>query len=135
MAPPGALCDGALLIATLQLLLTAGLAALFTGWAAWLVLAAEAEGDLPRFLADQAAGLPLPRALQVARLALLALAGAATATALGWWEWDTPWALARLGLGVAIGWAAGDLAPRLRAAAAPEAAHAVRRPAVSTLRV
>ncbi|MFI5235612.1 MAG: hemolysin family protein, partial [Gemmatimonadales bacterium] len=40
-----------------------------------------------------------------------------------------------LGLGVAIVWAAGDLAPRLLAAAAPEAALAVRRPAVSTLRV
>lgn len=127
------------MIAALPLIFTALLAAGFTGWAAWLSLAAEAEGDLPRFLADQlapaAAGLPLPRALQVARLALLGLAAASAGTALDWWDWSLPWALARLIVIVVAVWVAGDLAPRLLAAAAPEAAAAVRRPAIRTLAV
>lgn len=126
------------MIGTLQLLATVLLAAAFTGWAAWLALVAEAEGDLPRFLADQlapaTAGLPLPRALQVTRLALLGLAGAAAATAFDWWNWAGPWSLLRLALLAGAIWVAGDLAPRLLAAAAPEAAAAVRRPALRTLR-
>lgn len=125
------------MIAALPLIFTALLAAGFTGWAAWLSLAAEAEGDLPRFLADQfapaAAGLPLPRALQVARLALLGLAAAAAGTALDWWDWPAPWAVGRLLVIVLAVWVAGDLAPRLLAAAAPEAAAVVRRPALRTL--
>lgn len=122
---------------SVQLLLAALLTAVFTVWAGWLALASEAEGDLPRFLADQfapaAAGLPLPRALHVARLALLGLAGAAAATTIGWWQWSIPWAVARLILVVLAVWAIGDLIPRLLAAAAPEAALAVRRPALRTL--
>ncbi|MGH7732969.1 MAG: hemolysin family protein, partial [Gemmatimonadales bacterium] len=110
-----------------------------TVWAGWLALASEAEGDLPRFLADQFApatgGLPLPRALQVARLALLGLAGATAATTMGWWQWSTPWAATRLVLVVLAVWAIGDLIPRLLAAAAPEAAMLVRPPAVRTLRI
>jgi Mg2+/Co2+ transporter CorC len=125
------------MIATLQLLLTAGLAAAFTGWAAWLALASEAEGALPRYLAEQAArsagGLPLPRALHVAHLGLLGLAAAATAAALGWWQWAAPWSVGRLMAGVALVWVAGDLAPRLLAAVAPDAAIQVRRGAVRSL--
>lgn len=124
-------------MATLILILSALVAAGFTVWAAWLSLAAEAERDLPRFLADQlsagTAGLPLPRALQVARLALLALAGAAAATALGWWQWSAPWAMLRLGIAAAAVWSVGDLIPRLLAATAPAAAAALRRPALRTL--
>ncbi|HEV2290390.1 MAG TPA: hemolysin family protein [Gemmatimonadales bacterium] len=125
------------MILTFQLLLTAVLTAAFTVWAGWLALASEAESDLPRFLADQfapaAAGLPLPRALHVTRLALLGLAGAAGATAIAWWQWSAPWAAGRLLVVVAAVWAVGDLIPRLLAAAAPEAALRVRRPALRTL--
>ncbi|MGB7211773.1 MAG: hemolysin family protein [Gemmatimonadales bacterium] len=123
---------------SLQLFVAALFAAGCTVWAAWFALAAEAEGDLPRFLADQfapaAAGLPLPRALHVARLALLGLAGAAAATTIGWWQWSAPWAATRLALVVVAVWAVGDLIPRLLAAAAPEAAMLVRPSALRTLR-
>lgn len=124
---------------SLQVIVAALCAAACTVWAAWFALAAEAEGELPRFLADQfapaTAGLPLPRALHVARLALLGLAGAAAAATIGWWQWSAPWAAARLGLVVVAVWAVGDLIPRLLAAAAPEAAMLVRPSAVRTLRI
>lgn len=124
---------------SLQLVVAALLAAGFTVWAGWLALASEAERDLPRFLADQfapaAVGLPLPRALHVARLTLLGLAGAAAATSVDWWQWSVPWAATRLALVVVAVWAVGDLLPRLLAAAAPDAAMVVRRPALRTLRI
>ena len=57
----------------------------FTLWAAWLALAAESEGDLPR--AEGVVTLPLARRLHIAHLALLVIAGAAAATSVVWWLW------------------------------------------------
>jgi CBS domain containing-hemolysin-like protein len=108
---------------------------LFAVWAAWLALAAEAEGDLPR-PEDKAGGaLLLARQLHLAHLALLVLAGASAATAIVWWGWPPfPGAL-RLLLSVAVVWVVGDLLPRLLASIAPDLARLARPTAARTLAI
>jgi len=101
-----------------------------TAWAALLALAEEtAVGDAVHALGDAptlAAGgrVPLHRALHVARLALLALAGVAAGRAVGWWE--DPWssALWHLAVTALLLFILGDALPRSFARVAPEIADA-----------
>ncbi len=117
--------------------LTPLLAAGFCLWAAWLALAAEAEADLPRVLADQ---IPLEkgilsasRGLYVAHLALLVLGSAAAGVAVTWWLWTPVGAMGRLLVATGLVWVVGMALPRLIAALAPELAEAVRPGALRTL--
>ena len=103
----------------------------FTLWAAWLALAAESEGDLPR--AEGVVTLPLARRLHIAHLALLVIAGAAAATSVVWWAWPPLRGGLYLGLAVTVVWVVGDLLPRLLAAIAPELARLVRPGAARSL--
>ncbi len=103
----------------------------FTFWAAWLALAAESEGDLPR--ADGDAALPLARRLHIAHLALLVIAGAAAATSVVWWAWPPLRGGLYLALAVTVVWVVGDLLPRLLAAIAPDLARLVRPGAARSL--
>jgi len=105
----------------------------FTLWAAWLALAAESEGDLPR--ADGDGTLPLARRLHIAHLALLVIAGAAAATSVVWWAWPPLRGGLYLGLAVTVVWVVGDLLPRLLAAIAPELARLVRPGAARSLAI
>lgn len=107
----------------------------FCAWAAWLALAAEAEGDLPRAERDDGGTLPLARQLHLAHLALLVITGAAAATALTWWVWPPLQAAMRLLLGVVSVWLVGDLLPRLLAAIAPDLARLARPGAARSLRI
>jgi len=107
----------------------------FALWAAWLALAAEAEGDLPRAEGDVAAGLPLARRLHLAHLALLVIAGAAAATSVVWWAWPPLKAAVHLFLSVSVVWVVGDLLPRLLAAIAPDLARLVRPGAARSLAI
>ena len=88
------------MIEALHLLITPFATLAFSLWAAWLAFAAEADAEVPRILADQqpAEGRDLPpaRALYVAHLALLVLAGAAAGTAESWWAWSMAGSLGRL---------------------------------------
>jgi CBS domain containing-hemolysin-like protein len=117
--------------------LTPLLAAGFGLWAAWLALAAEAEADLPRVLADQIplekGALSASRGLYVAHLALLVLASAAAATAVSWWLWAPVGAAGRLLVATGMIWVIGTSLPRLIAALAPELPEAVRPGALRTL--
>jgi len=111
----------------------------FTIWAAWLALAAEADSDLPRVLAaqlppEQGRLAPL-RALHVAHLALLVLAGASAGTAVSWWAWSPVMALWRLALCVGLVWVVGDILPRVLANVAPELPQGVQPAALRTLGV
>ncbi len=103
----------------------------FTFWAAWLALAAESEGDLPR--ADGDLTLPLARRLHLAHLTLLVIAGAAAATAVVWWAWPPLKGAVHLALAVTVVWVIGDLLPRLLASIAPELARLVRPGAARSL--
>lgn len=105
----------------------------FTLWAAWLALAAESEGDLPR--ADGDGTLPLARRLHIAHLALLVIAGAAAATSVVWWAWPPLRGGLYLALAVTVVWVVGDLLPRLLAAIAPELARLVRPGAARSLAI
>jgi Mg2+/Co2+ transporter CorC len=115
------------------------LATVFTLWAAWLALAAEAEADLPKVLADQIplerGTLSATRGLYVAHLALLVLASAAAATAVSWWLWSLAGATGRLLVAVGLVWIVSGSLPRLLASLAPELPEAVRGSALSTLAV
>ncbi len=105
----------------------------FAFWAAWLALAAESEGDLPRADGDGNASLPLARRLHIAHLALLVIAGAAAATAVVWWAWPPLKGAIHLALAVSVVWVVGDLLPRLLAAIAPDLARLVRPGAAGSL--
>lgn len=108
---------------------------LFALWAAWVALAAEAEGDLPRAGADGGDALPLARKLHLAHLALLVISGAAAATAVVWWAWPPMKAALHLFLAVSVVWVVGDLLPRLLAAIAPDLARLVRPGAARSLAI
>lgn len=127
------------MIETLHRLVTPFVTLLFSLWAGWLSLAAEADAELPRILADQQQGdgrrLPPARALYVAHLALLVLAGAAAATADTWWAWEPLGAIGRLLLSVGLVWVVGSVLPRLLASVAPDLPPLVRPGALRTLRV
>lgn len=105
----------------------------FAAWAAWVALAAEAEGDLPRAEPEGSGALPLARQLHLAHLALLVIAGAAAATAVSWWAWPPVQAWLRLLLAVAVVWVVGDVLPRLLAAIAPDLARVARPGAARSL--
>jgi Mg2+/Co2+ transporter CorC len=105
----------------------------FAIWAAWLALAAEAEGDLPRPEAEAGGVLLLARQLHLAHLALLVLAGASAATAIVWWDWAPFAGALRLLLAVAVVWVVGDLLPRLLASIAPDLARLARPAAARSL--
>jgi Mg2+/Co2+ transporter CorC len=126
-------------IETLHRLVTPFVTLLFSLWAGWLSLAAEADAELPRILADQQQGdgrrLPPARALYVAHLALLVLAGAAAATADTWWAWGLLGATGRLLLSVGLVWVVGSVLPRLLASVAPDLPPLVRPGALRSLRV
>jgi magnesium and cobalt exporter, CNNM family len=126
-------------IETLHRLVTPFVTLLFSLWAGWLSLAAEADAELPRILADQQQGdgrrLPPARALYVAHLALLVLAGAAAATADTWWAWGPLGAIGRLLLSVGLVWVVGSVLPRLLASVAPDLPPLVRPGALRSLRV
>lgn len=122
-------------------LLVAPLAALAaTIWAALLALAAEAEGDEGGRLEAEAIATPgggrvaLSRALHVAHLALLVLAGTAAGAVTAWWTWSPLPGLLRLSAAVGFVWVCADLLPRILGALAPELPIAVRGLAVRTLR-
>lgn len=122
-------------------LLVAPLAVLFaTLWAALLALAAEAEGGgigrLETEMITPAGGRPvaISRALHVAHLALLVLAGTAAGGVTAWWTWGPLPGLIRLLAAVGFVWVCADLLPRLLAALAPEVPIGVRALAVRTLR-
>jgi CBS domain containing-hemolysin-like protein len=110
------------------------LAALFALWAGIVALAAEGDPQLPRVLAAELAerrqALSDARTLHVIHLSLLVLAAAMAAFAAEWWAWPPAWALARLAMLVTLLWIAGDLAPRLLSALAPEVVPLARRLAV-----
>ena len=116
------------------------LSVMFLLWAGWLALAAEADAvDIPRILSEQlpaeSGRLSVPRALHLAHLALLVLAGAAAGTAVAWWAWTPAGAVVRLFLTAGLVWVVGDLLPRLLAAVAPELATVVHASAVRTLSI
>lgn len=111
----------------------------FSLWAAWLSLAAEADAEVPRILADQRQGegtnLPPARALYVGHLALLILAGASAGLAEAWWAFQAVGALARVFLGVALVWVVASILPRIVAALAPDLPPLVRPSALRSLKV
>jgi CBS domain-containing protein len=126
-------------IETLHRLVTPFVTLVFSVWAGWLSLAAEADAEVPRILADQQSAdgrrLPPARALYVGHLALLVLAGAAAATADTWWAWQPLEATGRLLLSVGLVWVVGCVLPRLLAAVAPDLPPLVRPAALRSLRV
>jgi magnesium and cobalt transporter len=117
--------------------LTPLLAAGFSIWAAWLALAAEAEADLPRVLADQIplekGALSSSRGLYVTHLVLLVFASAASATAVSWWLWSPIGALGRLFVATGLVWVVSCSLPRIISAVAPELPEIVRPGAIRTL--
>jgi Mg2+/Co2+ transporter CorC len=125
-------------IQTLQHLITSLATLCFSLWAAWLSLAAEADAELPRILADQHHGngltLPPARALYVGHLAVLILAGASAGLAEGWWSFAPAGALVRLLPGVLLVWLVASILPRIVAALAPELPPLVRPSAVRSLK-
>lgn len=126
------------MIQTLHHLITPLATLCFSLWAAWLSLAAEADAELPRILADQHQGdrvtLPAARSLYVGHLALLILAGASAGLAEGWWAFEPAGAFIRLVLGVALVWLVASILPRIVAALAPELPPLVRPSALRSLR-
>lgn len=125
------------MIDVLQRLLAPMVVLLLTFWAAWLLLAAEAEDELPRKLVAQlgasVGGLPLQRGLHVAHLILLAFSGVVAGGSVLWWIRGPGAAVPRLMVAVFFVWALGDLLPRVLAAVAPELTAPARRVAVHTL--
>jgi CBS domain containing-hemolysin-like protein len=123
-------------MAALQLFIAPLAATIFTLWAAWLAFAAEAEAGPDRKSAPRswrALPLPVPRSLHIAHLALLVLAGIASAGAAAWWAWSPMAGLLRLVLALGFVWVVADLLPRLLAEIAPELPRPMRRAAVPTL--
>jgi CBS domain containing-hemolysin-like protein len=111
------------LLAALQLWVAPLLACLFTLWSALVALAEYDDAGVPRLLSP-AAGPPRgpltpARSLHVVHLALLATAAALAGTALAWWAWPLPLAIARFFLAAILVWILGELAPRLWAANEP----------------
>lgn len=91
--------------------------------AAIVALAGEGEAELgARALArrPEADTLSPARTLRVMHLALLIVASALAATAVGWWAYLPGSALLRVFLVTVLVWSVGDLAPRLLAVLAPE---------------
>lgn len=124
-------------MAALQLLVAPILAVLLTLWAAAMALAAEVEAEFPRILADRrpavAGPLELTRALHLAHLTLLILAGAVAGSAVAWWAFPPPGNVMRLLAAVVLVWLVGDLLPRIVAAIGPELGRPARRLALRTL--
>ena len=112
------------MIETLHYFITPLATLVFALWAAWLSFAGEADADVPHILADEQptgeSGLPPARALYVAHLALLVLAGAAAGIAESWWARPAGGALSRLLLAVGLVWIVGSILPRFLAAVAPD---------------
>ena len=127
------------MIETLHFFITPVATLLLALWAAWLSFAGEADAEMPRILADQEpageTGLPPARALYVAHLALLVLAGAAAAVAESWWAWPPVGALSRLLLAVGLVWVVGSILPRFLAAVAPDLPGLARPSALHSLRL
>jgi hemolysin (HlyC) family protein len=125
-------------IQTLHHLITPLATLFFSIWAAWLSLAAEADAEVPRILADQrhfdSSSLPPARALYVGHLALLVLAGASAGLAEGWWAFGPIGAFGRLILGVSLVWVVASILPRIVAALAPDLPPLVRPGALRSLR-
>jgi CBS domain containing-hemolysin-like protein len=123
--------------ATLQQFVIPVLTVALTLWAAWLAFAAESDADLPRLIAGelphQDGPVPLARALHVAHLTLLVLAGTGAGLAVLWWRWAPAGALVRLLVAVGAVGVVGDLLPRVLAAVAPELTEPARRAAARTL--
>lgn len=105
------------ILAALQLYVASLLAAAFTLWAGLVALAEPDDSGVPSLLRPsdvQRPGTLSPtRTLHVIHLALLAMAAALAATALGWWAWEFPQWAGRYVLAVLLVWVVGDLAPRL----------------------
>jgi CBS domain containing-hemolysin-like protein len=98
-------------------------------WAGLLALAEEAAvGEAVHALGDPPPArdgrIPVHRALHVARLALLVLAGVGAAEALAWWTRTPAGAVATVLIGVALLFVLGDALPRSVARLAPERAEA-----------
>lgn len=111
--------------ATILVLLASLTAAL---WAGLLVLAEEAP-NVPRALGDPPSGtregVPLYRALQVSRLALLLLAGVGAASVTGWWLRPPPQAAATAAITVGLLFLVADALPRGLGMLVPRLAEAV----------
>jgi magnesium and cobalt transporter len=111
------------ILAALQLYVASLLAVVFMLWAALVALAVPDDSGIPSLLSpteERRAGTLSPtRTLHVMHLALLAVAAALAATALGWWAWDVPHSAVRYVLAVFLVWILGDLAPRLWVANEP----------------
>ena len=111
------------LLAALQLWVAPLLACLFTLWSALVALAEYDDAGVPRLLSPSAGPprgpLTPARSLHVVHLALLATAAALAGTALAWWAWPLPLAIARFLLAALLVWILGELAPRLWAANEP----------------
>jgi len=97
-------------------------------WAGLLVLADEAPA-LPRALGDPPGAprepIPLHRALQVGRVALLTVAGVAAASAIEWWRRPTGEAVTALALTGALLYLVTDALPRGIGVLLPRRASAV----------
>lgn len=124
-------------MAALQLLVAPILAVLLTLWAAALALGAEVEAEFPRILAERRGATALPldltRALHLAHLTLLIVAGAVAGSAVAWWAFPAPGSVMRLLAAVVLVWLVGDLLPRIVAAIGPELGRPARRLALRTL--
>jgi magnesium and cobalt transporter len=111
------------LLAALQLWVAPLLAGLFTLWSGLVALAEYDDSGVPRLLSPSAGPprgpLTAARSLHVVHLALLAVAAALAGTALAWWVWPLPLAIARFLLAALLVWILGELAPRLWAANEP----------------
>lgn len=105
-------------------------------WAGLLVLAEEAP-TVPRALGDPPSeardGVPLYRALQVSRLALLLLAGVGTASVTGWWQRPLPQAAATAAITIGLLFLVADALPRGLGMLLPRLAEAVAPVARRTL--
>ncbi len=107
-----------------------------TGWAALLALADESP-HVVRTLGDPPleAGAPVPvaRALQISRLALLALAGTAAAVAMRWWEQRAWPGIPTTLFAAALIYLVGDAVPRALGLLVPDLATRALGPARATL--
>ncbi len=111
-------------------------ALLCAGWAGLLALAEEAPGvssaiGQPPTRPDGA--VPLHRALQVARLALIVLAGIAAAEAVGWWYRPVLSGLGVVLVAAGLLFMLADVVPRSVGVLAPDAAAAAAAVARGTL--
>ncbi|MFQ5549817.1 MAG: hemolysin family protein [Gemmatimonadales bacterium] len=97
-------------------------------WAGALALAEESPA-VSRALADEPTGptepVPLHRALQTSRLALLFVAGAASGMGVGWWYQPTAQSLAVFAVSLGLLLMVGEVLPRFVAQLLPDSALAV----------